>query len=503
MDHVHGGRDRRGNREAVVTDLKTQVFQNHIGGTWQASATGQTYPNHNPADSDDVVGNFQDSDQTDVAQALAAAQAAFEGWRATAPSKRAAILMRASELLRERADTIAHELTCEEGKQLAQAKAEVMRAAGTLQFYAIEGQTYTGETFPQDDPDMVVYTQREPLGVVVVISPWNFPISIPARKIAPALITGNTVVFKPSTDTPLTGYRLAEALVDAGIPAGVLNFVTGRASRIGKVLTQSPEVRAITFTGSTQAGEDIHRNASMTTRLQMELGGKNPLIVMDDADIDLAVDLTVKGGLSLTGQACTGTSRVLVHQSVKQVYTDKLLARIAALKIGAGLEKGIDIGPLATASQLKTVLQYVDIGKSEARHLVGGDRITGPGFDKGFFVSPAVFTDVSPDMRIAREEIFGPVIAILEIRSYEEAIRIANDTEYGLSASIVTTSARLAHRFAGDIQAGTVKVNRTTTGNLVNAPFGGIKKSSTATFRESGRVGLEFFLQTKTVYRGV
>lgn len=484
-------------------NINTQVFKNYIGGKWQAAASGDTYPNPNPADTSDIVGHFQDSDQQDARAAIEAAHAAFPAWFATPISRRAAILIRAAELLRERVDQIAEELTREEGKQLSQAKAEVLRSASTLQFYAIEGQTYSGETFPQDDPDMVVYTQREPLGVVTVISPWNFPISIPSRKIAPALIMGNTVVFKPSTDTPLSGYRLAEALVDAGIPAGVLNFLTGRASRVGGVLTQSAEVRAITFTGSTQAGEAIHRGASMTTRLQMELGGKNPLIVMADADIDLAVDLTIKGGLSLTGQACTGTSRVLVDRAVSQSFTDKLLQRVALLKVGSGMQAGNDLGPLATASQMKTVLKYVAIGKAEATHLVGGDRLSGAAYDKGYFVTPAIFTDVKPDMRIAREEIFGPVIAILVVDGYEQALEIANDTEYGLSAGIVTRDARLAHRFAHDIQAGTVKINRTTTGNLVNAPFGGIKRSSTATFRESGRAGLEFFTQIKTVYRGV
>lgn len=484
-------------------NINTQVFKNYIGGKWQVAASGDTYPNPNPADTSDIVGHFQNSDRQDALAAIQAAHAAFPAWLATPISKRAAILIRAAELLRERADQIAEELTREEGKQLSQAKAEVLRSAGTLQFYAIEGQTYSGETFPQDDPDMVVYTQREPLGVVTVIAPWNFPISIPSRKIAPALIMGNTVVFKPSTDTPLSGYRLAEALADAGLPAGVLNFLTGRASRVGDVLTQSPEVRAITFTGSTQAGEAIHRGASMTTRLQMELGGKNPLIVMADADIDLAVDLTIKGGLSLTGQACTGTSRVLVDRPVLQSFTDKLLQQVARLKIGSGMQAGNDLGPLATADQMKTVLEYVAIGKAEATHLVGGDRLHGPGYDDGYFVTPAIFTDVMPDMRIAREEIFGPVIAILAVDGYEQAIGIANDTEYGLSAGIVTRDARLAHRFARDIQAGTVKINRTTTGNLVNAPFGGIKRSSTATFRESGRAGLEFFTQIKTVYRGV
>jgi aldehyde dehydrogenase (NAD+) len=349
---------------------------------------------------------------------------------------------------------------------------------------------------------MVVYSQREPLGVVTVISPWNFPVSIPARKIAPALITGNTVVFKPSSDAPLSGLRLAESLIQAGLPKGVLNFITGRASEVGPVLVESPAVRAISFTGSTAAGEQIHRAAAMTTRTQMELGGKNPLIVMDDAHLDQAVDLVIKGGLSLSGQACTGTSRVLVMKAVKAAFTDKLVARVGALKIGSGMTPGIDVGPLATRAQLETVLGYIAIGKSEATLLCGGEQLMSSDFAHGYYVAPAVFTDVTQQMRIAREEIFGPVIAIIEVDSYEDAIAKANDSEYGLSAAIATTSTVHAHRFAQDIQSGTVKINRTTTGNLINAPFGGLKRSSTATFRESGRTGLEFYTQVKTVYRG-
>lgn len=486
-----------------MQNLNDQVFRNYIGGQWVDSVSGSTYANTNPADTRDIVGRFQDSVEEDAVSAVRAAEAAFAQWRKTPISKRAAILLNAADLLDERSAAIAEELTREEGKSLALARGEVQRSAETLRFYAVEGQTYTGETFPQDDPDMVVYTQREPLGVVTVISPWNFPISIPSRKIAPALITGNTVVFKPSTDTPLSGYRLAEALIDAGIPAGVLNFITGRASRVGKALTQSPQVRAITFTGSTGAGEAIHRGADMTTRLQMELGGKNPLIVLADADLDKAVDLAIKGGYSLSGQACTGTSRILVEKSVREAFTSKLVERVKSLKVGSGMEKGMDLGPMATESQMNTVLEYVAIGKSEARHLIGGDRLTGEPYDHGYFVTPAVFTDVTQSMRIAREEIFGPVLAIIEVENYEDAIEKANDTEYGLSAAIVTTNPVYAHRFANDIQSGTVKINRTTTGNLVNAPFGGLKRSSTSTFRESGRGGLEFFVQIKTVYRAI
>jgi len=485
------------------TAAQTEAFRNLINGEWCASASGRTFDNINPADTRDVLGRFQASDAGDARAAVAAAAAAFEGWKRTPISKRAKIIQAAAEYLEANADQFAVELMREVGKALSLAKDEVLRSAQTLRFYAIEGQSFSGETFPNDDADMIVYTQREPLGVVSVITPWNFPISIAARKIAPALITGNTVVFKPSSDAPLIGLRLAESLAKAGVPRGVLNFITGSAAEVGPLITESPVVRAVSFTGSTAAGEHIHRAVPLTTRTQMELGGKNPLIVMEDADLDKAVDLAVKGGLSLSGQACTGTSRVLVMSAVKTAFTEKLVARVKALKIGSGAQSGMDIGPLATKKQLETVLRYIDIGRGEARLLCGGERLAGEGFEHGYYVTPAVFADVTQSMRIAREEIFGPVLAIIEVASYEDAIAKANDTEYGLSAAIATNNPRYMHRFAQDIQSGTVKINRTTTGNLINAPFGGLKRSSTSTFRESGRAGLEFYTQIKTVYQGI
>jgi aldehyde dehydrogenase (NAD+) len=482
---------------------KIETFNNYINGEWTESVTNQLFYSVNPANTNDVVGAFQASNGEDVKLAIEAASNAFPNWAKTAPSKRAAILNKAADILEQNAEQYAEELTREEGKHVKDAKNEVLRSAQTLRFYAVEGQTLTGETFPNDDPNMKVSTEREPLGVVSVITPWNFPLSIPARKIAPALITGNTVVFKPSSDTPLVALRLVEALHQAGIPNGVINFVTGKASDVGDLLVNHPAVRAITFTGSTATGEDIHRKSSFTTRTQMELGGKNPLIIMDDADIELAVDLTVNGGFSLTGQACTGTSRVIVLKSLKEQFVQKLIEKTGSLKIGNGFEEGVKIGPLANEKQLKNVLKYIEIGKKDGATLVyGGEKLDGGSFQHGYFVSPAIFTDVLPDHRIAKEEIFGPVVAVLEVDSYEEAIKIANDVEYGLSAGIVTNNLKTANQFSKDIQAGTVKINRTTKGNLINAPFGGLKKSSTSTFRESGRVGLEFFTQIKTVYIG-
>ena len=463
----------------------------------------KTFNSINPANVEETVGIFQASNEEDVRHAIDAAVTAFPDWAKTAPSKRAAILNKAASILEDNADKLAEELTREEGKHVSDARNEVIRSAQTLRFYAVEGQTFTGETFPNDDPNMNVSTVREPLGVVSVITPWNFPISIPSRKIAPALIMGNTVVFKPSSDTPLIALRLVEALHQAGIPKGVINFVTGKASEVGDLLVTHPAIRAVTFTGSTAAGEEIHRKSSFTTRTQMELGGKNPIIVMDDADIDLAANVTVNGGFSLTGQACTGTSRVIVLKEVKDAFIEKLIEVTSALKIGNGFEAGVKIGPLANEKQLKNVLNYIEIGKAEGAHLIyGGERITTNEFSQGYYVKPAIFTNVHPEMRIAKEEIFGPVISIIIVDSYEEAIAVANDVDYGLSASIMTNNLKLAHQFSKDIQSGTVKVNRTTTGNLMNAPFGGVKKSSTSTFRESGRTGLEFFTQVKTVYIG-
>jgi acyl-CoA reductase-like NAD-dependent aldehyde dehydrogenase len=487
---------------AAAASERTEKFRNHIDGEWSASRAGEYFDDVNPADTGDIVGRFPASCAEDAEAAVRAAAAAFAGWKKTSVSVRARILNRAADYLEANVDRFAAELTREQGKAINLSKDEILRSAQTLRFYAVEGQSFTGETFPNDDTDMVVYTQREPLGVVSVITPWNFPVSIPARKIAPALIAGNTVIFKPSSDAPLSGYRLAEALVAAGIPRGALNFITGSAAEIGPAITLPPVVRAISFTGSTAAGEQIHRSVAFTTRTQMELGGKNPLIVMEDADLDKAVDLAIKGGLSLTGQACTGTSRVLVMSGIKAAFTERLAAKVKTLKIGSGMVAGNDIGPLATARQLETVLRYIEIGKREARLVCGGERLSGPLYDRGYYVSPAIFTDVTPDMRIAREEIFGPVIGIIEVTDYADAIAKANDTEYGLSAAIATRNPRYIHDFAHDIESGTVKINRTTTGNLINAPFGGLKRSSTSTFRESGRAGLEFYTQIKTVYRG-
>jgi aldehyde dehydrogenase (NAD+) len=477
------------------------TYQNLIDGEWVAPSSGQYFESINPADIEDCVGRFPASDVRDAERAIAAARRAQKEWAKHPPSKKAAILYKAADLLEERAEQYGRELTREEGKVLAQAIMEVKRSAQTLRYYASEGLNVTGQTLPADDGSFL-YTKQEPLGVISVITPWNFPISIPARKIAPALVTGNTVVFKPASDTPLIGLRLTECLYEAGLPAGVLNFITGSASKIGGILVSHKDINAVTFTGSTYAGEQIHKNSSFKTRLQLELGGKNPLIVMDDADVEQAVRMTIAGGFSLTGQACTGTSRVFVMEAVYDSYVEKLVEATRTLTIGSGMDEGVKLGPLANESQLRTVLEYVESGKAEgATLLTGGEQLTEGELRKGYYVSPAVFVDVTPEMRIMREEIFGPVIGVMKVSSFEEALALANDTEYGLAAAICTADEKTATKFVDQIEAGMVKVNKPTTGVAYNAPFGGMKNSSTATYRESGRDALAFYVQAKTVYR--
>ncbi|MFE4199975.1 aldehyde dehydrogenase family protein [Aneurinibacillus aneurinilyticus] len=478
-----------------------KIYHNLIDGQWVEPSTGQYFESINPADIDDCVGRFPASDAADAQRAIAAARQAQKDWAKYPPSKKAIILYRAADLLEERAEQYGRELTREEGKVLAQAVMEVQRSAQTLRYYASEGLNVAGQTLPTDDGSLL-YTRQEPLGVVSVITPWNFPISIPARKIAPALVTGNTVIFKPASDTPLAGLRLAECLHEAGLPAGVLNFITGSAGKIGDILVSHKEINAVTFTGSTHAGAQIHKNASFRTRLQLELGGKNPLIVMDDANVEQAVQMTIAGGFSLTGQACTGTSRVFVMAAIYDTYVKQLVEATEKLTIGNGLDEENKLGPLANENQLHNVLAYVESGKAEgATLLIGGEQLTAGNLGKGYYVSPAIFVDVHPEMKIMREEIFGPVIGVQKVSSFDEALALANDTEYGLAAAICTSDESTATRFTEQIEAGMVKVNKPTTGVAYNAPFGGMKNSSTATYRESGRDALGFYVQTKTIYR--
>lgn len=404
-------------------------------------------------------------------------------------------------------EELARIFTREEGKILAESRAEVARAIDIIRYFGGEGHRIAGEVIPSDEPDLMLFTQRQALGVVSIITPWNFPIAIPAWKISPALVCGNAVVFKPASLTPLIGLRLVEAFKNAGLPNGVLNFVTGAGSTVGTELTQNKKIDGISFTGSYEVGERITKTcaqAEVTPRLQLEMGGKNPLVVLSDADLSKAIEITVKGAFSGTGQACTATSRVIAEEPILEKYTKLLLDRVQRIKVGNGLVETNEMGPAVSEAELRKDLEFVEVGKREgAKLLYGGIQLRGADYDHGYFMQPTVFGNVGRTMRIAREEIFGPVVGIQGAEDFEHALELANDAEYGLAASICTNSLEHANTFVRNIQAGVVKVNRPTTGIMVQAPFGGMKKSSSMTFKEQGKAAIDFYTFTKTVYLGV
>jgi len=474
------------------------AYRDLIGGEWVEAADGATFETRNPAHPDEVLGTFPQATAQDAARAVAAAAEALPGWAATPAPSRGAVLFRAAELLDERRDEVARTLTREEGKTLAEATAEVVRARDILRYFAGEGWRRAGELLPANTAGAMLYSRREPLGVVAAITPWNFPIAIPAWKVAPALVYGDTVVLKPASATPLTALRLVECLVDAGLPAGVLNFVTGRGGVVGEALAADPVVRGLTFTGSHAVGAGIYGRATQHfARVQLEMGGKNATVVLDDADLDLAVRLVVTGGFGLTGQSCTATSRVVVTEKVADRFVGRLAEAAAALKVGDGLEPGVQMGPAASAEQLATDLDYVAVAKEEGAELVaGGERLPGD----GYFMQPTVFDHVDPHSRLAQEEVFGPVVAVIRARDFDDALAKANAVGYGLAASVVTRDLRQALAFVERVEAGVVKVNEPTTGLALQAPFGGFKDSSANTFKEQGPAAVEFYTRTKTVY---
>ena len=475
-----------------------EAFKNLIGGEWVGASDHATFETRNPAHSDEVLGIFPSATSPDAAQAVAAAAEAFPAWAATPAPTRGAILFRAAELVDERLDDIATTLTREEGKTLAEARGEVTRARDILRYFGGEGWRHGGDVLPANTPNAMLFCRREPLGVVAAITPWNFPIAIPAWKLAPALVYGNAVVFKPASATPLTALRLVECLVDAGLPAGVLNFVTGSGAIVGGALAGDPVVRGLTFTGSQTTGAGIYGRATQHfARLQLEMGGKNPTIVLDDADLDLAVRLVVMGGFALTGQSCTATSRVIVEDGIADRFAAALAEAASALRVGDGLVEGVQMGPAVSADQLAIDLEYVQIAGDEGAELLAGGARAGDG---GHFVQPTVFDGVDVHSRLAQEEVFGPVVGIIRARDLEDALFKANAVGYGLAASVVTNDLRRALTFVDRIEAGVVKVNEPTTGLALQAPFGGFKQSSANTFKEQGPAALEFFTRTKTVY---
>lgn len=471
---------------------------NLIGGEWAGATSGRWCARRNPADPNHVVSQYPDSGTEDARQAVTWVAAGYHEWAETDPEKRATVLYRAADILERDADRLAREVVAEEGKTLAEATGEIRRTPDNLRYYAGEALRMVGQTYPTSGDGMVL-TTREPVGVVAAITPWNFPLNIPSRKLGPALAAGNGVVFKPSEVTPMAGQRLVEALLEAGLPPKAIALLQGGAETAAPLVADE-RVGAVTFTGSTAVGTAIHRAVAVHQRCQLEMGGKNAVVVLDDADLDRAAAIIVRGAFGLAGQACTGTSRVIVAEAAHDALVHRVVDRARNLRVGDGMQDGVDMGPLATAAQRDKVLNYLEIALADGGRLVAGDEVVeaqGP----GYFARPAVVTGCAPGSRLATDEVFGPVLAFLPAGTFDEALKLANDTEYGLSAGIVTGDIEQAMRFARESESGLVKVNQPTTGMATNAPFGGMKRSSTQTFKEqAGETMMHFYTTDKTVY---
>jgi aldehyde dehydrogenase (NAD+) len=477
-------------------------YQNFIDGEWVDATSGKTFQNQNPADTREVVASYPLSGQPDTAAAVAAAQQSFAGWSGMTSIARGRVLSKASQILESRKGELAELLTREEGKTLAEATGEVQRACDIFRFFGGLSYTIGGQTIPHDLPNNLLFTRREPLGIVGLITPWNFPIAIPAWKLAPALVSGNSVVLKPASQAPAMSMELAKALAEAGLPKGVFNVVTGEGRAVGGELATNANVAALSFTGSYKVGSQIYQQlAQRMARAQMEMGGKNPTIVLADADLDLAARLVAIAGFGLTGQACTATSRVIVEKSVAESFTQKLVEKAKAVVVGNGLKQGVTMGPAVNEPEFQGNFDYIEIAKNEGGKLVhGGNRLSDGELAHGYFMEPTIIANITPDMRLAREEVFGPVIAIIAVENFDEAIAVANSVDVGLSASIVTRDLKKAMLYSERIQAGVVKINQISTGLALQAPFGGVKKSSTDSFKEQGAGALDFYTRIKTVY---
>jgi aldehyde dehydrogenase (NAD+) len=476
-------------------------YRNYIGGEWVDPAASQTVVNFNPADTRDVLGVVPLSGAEDARRAVAAASAAFPAWRDTPAPVRGRILFSAWQIMDREKEELARLLTREEGKTRKESLGEILRTINVLEFIAAEGRRLGGDVVPSELPRNFCYTVRHPLGVVACITPWNFPVAIPVWKIAPALVAGNTVVFKPATLTPETASAVVSLFERAGLPKGVLNMVLGSGGTVGQALLGHEDVRAVSFTGSNEVGADIYGcGARRMMRVQCEMGGKNPVVVLADADLDLAVEASAQGAFGSTGQRCTATSRVIVEDAVADKFVERLVARARAVRVGDGAAAGIEMGPAVDQAQLGTDLRYVEIGRAEgAKLLCGGGRLSGPAHEHGYFVEPTVFDRVAPSMRIAQEEIFGPVVSVIRVATFEQAMQAANSVRFGLSSSIFTSDAGRVFRFVDEIEAGIVHINSGTPGGEAQLPFGGTKATGVGP-REQGTTAIEFFTELKTVY---
>jgi aldehyde dehydrogenase (NAD+) len=477
-----------------------RIFRNFINGEWVASSSGRVFENRNPADRDELIGLFQESTTGDASAAIEAAHQAFESWRLAPAPRRAEILLRASQLIAERKEEFARDMTREMGKVLEETRGDVQEAIDMTAFMAGEGRRLYGQTVPSELRDKFAMSIRQPLGVCSAITPWNFPMAIPSWKIAPALVCGNTVVLKPATLTPLSAVNFVSVLAEAGVPPGVVNLVTGGAD-VGTAMSTHAGVSVVSFTGSTAVGRLVNQNAAPSfKKVHLEMGGKNIVMVMDDAQMELAVEGCLWGGFGTTGQRCTAASRVVVHEKVYDRFLDALVTGARSLRVGNGLDPDIQVGPSVSEGQLQTVMNYVEIGQQEgARLAAGGHRLGKGGFARGWFHEPTVFADVDPQMRIAQEEIFGPVVSVMRCRSLDEAIEIGNDVAYGLSASIYTRDVNAAFRAMRDIYTGIFYVNAPTIGAEVHLPFGGTKATGNG-HREAGTAALDVFSEWKSIY---
>lgn len=478
--------------------MSSPVFANYINGEW---IEGPSFENRNPANTDEVVGLFVKGKPEDIARAAEAARTAFAGWSQTNGPARGAYLYKIADLLERDFEAISAEMTREEGKTLPEAKGEVRRTINIFRYFAGEGSRMAGVMAPSERDRVHMFAVRKPLGVVGLVTPWNFPSAIPAWKLAPALICGNTAVIKPASAAPLSAWRIVEACHKAGIPKGVVNFVAGSGGALGQALVDAPPLRAISFTGSCGIGHWLHEKASQRRlRIQLEMGGKNPTVVLADADFPAAVENVVNGAFFSTGQKCTATSRAIVEEAIYDRFVEALVERTRKLKIGNGIEPGIDIGPAVDEAQMNTDLEYIAIGRQEAGEpLCGGGRLTGGAYDRGYFVEPTIFANVTESMRIAQEEIFGPVLAVMKAKDFKDAMRIANNIPLGLSASIQTTNLSRMYEYVYGMEAGLLTVNLPSAGVEYQLPFGGTKDSSFGP-KEQGPAAMEFYSDYKTVY---
>jgi acyl-CoA reductase-like NAD-dependent aldehyde dehydrogenase len=485
----------------MATASAPKIFKNFINGEWVEARGGKVLEDRNPANTDELVGMFPASGPEDVTLAVESAKAAYKKWRLTPAPKRAEILFHAAEILVNRKEDYAREMTQEMGKVLAETRGDVQEAIDMTYLMAGEGRRQFGHTAPSELPDKFAMAVRSPIGVAGLITPWNFPMAIPSWKAMPALICGNTVVLKPAEDTPLSTYNLMQVLAEAGLPPGVLNVVFGYGPDAGAPMLNNPDVGLISFTGSTEVGRIVSQACAPTfKKCHLEMGGKNIIIVMDDANLDLAIEGAVWGGFGTTGQRCTAASRVAVQKGVYRQFVEKFVARVKALKVGDGLDPTTQMGPCINEQQLQTVIKYVAIGKEEGAKLsAGGHRLETGAHARGWFHEPTVFTDCDPAMRICQEEIFGPVVSVIPFDSFDDALSIANGVNYGLSAAIYTRNVNNAFRAQRDLETGIVYVNAPTIGAETHLPFGGTKNTGNG-HREAGLAALDFYSEWKTVY---